>query len=127
MKSILIIEDDRVMQVLLRNLFIEAGYSVNSIMDGKDLIDDDEIFSTDLIIVDMMIPHLYESSDLINLYKNRKAPIIVISAIDKDDGIYFTKKINGQAFFNKPFNPKELLNTVNTLINKKKEKILSNS
>ena len=32
-----IIEDDIVMQFLLRNLFTDTGYMVNSIMDGKDL------------------------------------------------------------------------------------------
>jgi DNA-binding response OmpR family regulator len=122
MKEILIIEDDIVMQFLLRNLFINEGYKVNSIMDGIDLTAHKHIDSADLIILDMMIPHVYDSSKLINLYKDHVAPIIVVSSIDKDDGLYFCKKINAQHFFNKPFKSKELLKKANSLIaNYKKE------
>ena len=49
----------------------------------------------------MMIPHIYDSSELINLYKDNEAPVVVVSSIDKEDGLYFSKKINAQAFFSK--------------------------
>jgi DNA-binding response OmpR family regulator len=116
MKEILIIEDDIVMQFLLRNLFTEAGYKVNSIMDGKDLEDHKDIKTADIIILDMMIPHVYDSSHLIDLYKDHKSPIIVVSSIDKEDGLYFCKKIDAQAFFSKPFNSSELLKKVELLL-----------
>ena len=116
MKDILIIEDDIVMQFLLRNLFTDAGYRVNSIMDGKDLADHKDIQSADLIILDMMIPHVYDSSDLIDLYKDHESPIVVVSSIDKEDGLYFCKKIDAQAFFNKPFDSSELLKKVEFLL-----------
>lgn len=124
MKEILIIEDDEVMQLLLRNLFSDAGYKVKSIMDGTD-INDINISKSDLIIVDMMIPHIYESSDLIDIYKGHQVPIIVVSSIDKEDGLYFTKKINAQAFFNKPFKSSELLKKVNSLLDTKKEELIT--
>lgn len=123
MKEILIIEDDKVMQLLLRNLFKDAGYAVESIMDGKDILDINTS-SADLIIVDMMIPHVYESAELINLYKDHKAPIIVVSSIDEEDGIYFKKKINAQAFFSKPFDSKKLLKEVEVQLNKQVEKTI---
>ena len=47
MKEILIIEDDIVMHFLLRNLFTEAGYTIKSIMDGKELFDNIDALSTD--------------------------------------------------------------------------------
>ena len=64
--------------------------------------------------------------DLINLYKDHKSPVVVISSIDKDDGLYFCKKINAQAFFSKPFDSKKLLKKVNSLI-VDEEKIVTNS
>jgi len=126
MKEILIIEDDIVMQFLLRNLFTEAGYTIKSIMDGKELFDNIDALSTDLIILDMMIPHIYDSSELINLYKDHEAPVVVVSSIDKEDGLYFSKKINAQAFFSKPFDSKELLHKVNSLLHKENN-IVTNS
>ena len=92
------------MQHLLRNLFTEKGYKINSIMDGKDIVENEHLTSANIIILDMMIPHVYEGADLINCYKDIKSPIIVVSSIDEEDGLYFCKKINAQAFFNKPGN-----------------------
>lgn len=117
MKEVLIIEDDTVMQFLLRNLFTEKGYKVNSIMDGKDITNNKHFYTADIIILDMMIPNIYEGTDLINCYKDCKSPIIVVSSIDEEDGLYFSKKINAKAFFNKPFDSKELLKKVESLLN----------
>jgi len=120
MKKIIIIEDDKVMQFLLRNLLKDAGYSVKSIVDGSEITANNKVLlMADLIILDMMIPHLYESSQLIDIYKSLETPIIVMSSIDKEDGEYFTRKINAHTFFNKPFEPEKLLNEVNIILNKR--------
>tara|TARA_B100000809_G_C15135358_1_gene530316 strand:+ start:2287 stop:2679 length:393 start_codon:yes stop_codon:yes gene_type:complete len=116
MKKILIIEDDLVSQHLLRNMLALEGYITESIMDGSDILSDLTVLKSDLILLDMMIPHLYESSDLINLYKDVTTPIIVMSSIDKEDGEYFTKKIDAQAFFPKPLNYLELIIKINSVL-----------
>jgi DNA-binding response OmpR family regulator len=117
MKKIVIIEDDKVTQFLLRNLFKDAGYSVLSIMDGREIASNKELLEADLIILDMMIPHIYESSELINIYKDLETPIIVISSIDKEDGMYFTKQINAHLFIEKPLDPDALLKEVDSILN----------
>jgi DNA-binding response OmpR family regulator len=127
MKQILIIEDDIVMQFLLRNLFTDAGHAVNSIMDGKDLAKHKDLKSADLIILDMMIPHVYDSSSLIELYKDNDTPIIVVSSIDEEDGLYFCKKIEAQAFFSKPFDSGKLLNKVDFLLETHKKKAVTSN
>jgi DNA-binding response OmpR family regulator len=104
------------MQFLLRNLFTDAGFKVNSIMDGKELVDHKDVAAADLIILDMMIPNVYDSSSLIDAYKDHKSPIIVVSSIDEEDGLYFSKKIGAQAFFSKPFDSAKLLSKVEQLL-----------
>jgi len=115
-KKILIIEDDIVSQHLLRNMLSQEGYKTESIMDGSDILSDLSVLKSDLILLDMMIPHLYESSDLINLYKDVTTPIIVMSSIDKEDGEYFANKIGARAFFPKPLNYLELIIKVNSIL-----------
>lgn len=116
MKKILIIEDDPVNQHLLRNMLSQEGYIIESIMDGLDILNDLTVLKSDLILLDMMIPHLYESSDLINLYKDINTPTIVMSSIDREDGEYFAKKIGALAFFSKPVNYLELLIKINSTL-----------
>jgi len=115
-KKVLIIEDDFVSQHLLRNLLAQEGYITKSIMDGSDILSDSSVLKSDLILLDMMIPHLYESADLINLYKDVTTPIIVMSSIDKEDGEYFAKKIDALAFFPKPLNYLELVLKINSIL-----------
>lgn len=121
-KSILIIEDDLVNQHLLRNMLSDEGYLIKSILDGSDIIADASILTSDLILLDMMIPHLYQSSDLINIYKDLQTPIIVMSSIDKEDGEYFSRKIDALDFFEKPINYSSLLKIINSTLKKSKIK-----
>lgn len=125
-KKILIVEDDLVNQHLLRNMLTEEGYNIKSIVDGLEILSDSHVLEADLILLDMMIPHLYESSDLINLYKDINTPIIVMSSIDKEDGEYFANKINAIAFIEKPINYLELLVRINTLLNVDKHDTIKN-
>jgi DNA-binding response OmpR family regulator len=96
-------------------------------MDGKDLAKHKDLKSADLIILDMMIPHVYDSSSLIELYKDNDTPIIVVSSIDEEDGLYFCKKIEAQAFFSKPFDSGKLLNKVDFLLETHKKKVVTSN
>jgi DNA-binding response OmpR family regulator len=116
MKEITIIEDDKVTQYLLRTLLVKEGYKVNSILDGIDILENKKLLKGDLIILDIMLPNINDSSTLISLYEKLNIPIIVISSMDKYDGIYFTKKINAESFFNKPFDHREIVNEIKDIL-----------
>ena len=116
MKKVTIVEDDKITQYLLSSLLLKEGYEVNSIVDGLDIIENKNVLNSDLIILDIMMPNIYDSSSLISLYKNLNVPIIVMSSMDKSDGIYFTKKINGESFFTKPFDHRDIISEVNNLL-----------
>ena len=119
MKEITIIEDDKVMQYLLKSQLVKHGYKVNSVIDSKEIFENDKLLNVDLIILDIMMPNMFDSSKLISIYQKIKVPIIVISSMEKDDGIYFTKKIEGECFFKKPFEHRDIINEVNALLNSK--------
>ncbi len=116
MKEITIIEDDKITQYLLKMLLVKEGYIVNCVIDGNEIFENESLLAVDLIIVDIMLPTIFNSAKLISLYKNIVAPIVVISSMKKFDGISFTKKINGESFFGKPFDLKEIIYEVNDLL-----------
>ena len=64
----------------------------------------------------MMLPNIYDSSELISIYQDLEIPIIVISSIDEEDGLYFAKKINALAFFKKPIDHEKFLIKVNSVL-----------
>ena len=116
MKEITIIEDDRITQFLLKTLLLKEGYIVNCVMDGKEILEKKSLFSVDLVILDIMMPNMYDSAKLISVYQNITAPIIVMSSMDKSDGIYFTKKINAESYFTKPLDHRDIINEVNDIL-----------
>lgn len=116
MKKITIIEDDRVTRLLLHKLLKKAGYIINEIDNAEDLINNVHNINADLLIVDIIMPYVYDVGKLISIYQNLDRPIIVISSMDTYDGVYFTKKINGESFFPKPIDFRGLVKEVNDLL-----------
>lgn len=117
MKKITIIEDDRITRHLLQSLLRKEGYIVHCIDDGEDLMSNVNQINADLVIADIMMPNIYDSSKLISIYQNINKPIIVISSMDTFDGVYFTKKIDGESFFPKPLDFRTIIEEVNDLLN----------
>jgi DNA-binding response OmpR family regulator len=124
MKKITIIEDDRVTRSLIQKLLRKEGYIVHGIEDAEDLVNNVYTINADLVIADIMMPHVYDVGKLISIYQNLDKPIIVISSMDSYDGIYFTKKINGESFFQKPLDFRDLVKEVNDLLGQN-EKVLN--
>jgi DNA-binding response OmpR family regulator len=116
MKKIAIIEDDKVTQYLLSSLLVKEGFKVKSIIDGNEILENEKVLISDLIILDIMLPNIYDTTKLVKLYENLNIPIIVISSMDKYDGIYFTKRINGESYFSKPFDYRVIIKEVKDLL-----------
>ena len=81
----------------------------------QELLDNKSLLIVDMVIIHIKLPNNYNASKLISIYQNIIAPIIVISSMNKYDGIYFTKKIDGESFFQKPFDYRDIINEVNNL------------
>ena len=119
--NILLVEDEENLHETLKlNLEME-GYGVTSAFDGNEALHafGDEYF--DLIIMDIMLPHLdgISVTETIRL-QNNDVPILMLSAKNSSADRVLGLKKGADDYLVKPFNLEELLLRVEKLIYKNK-------
>ena len=118
-KRILAIDDSKAIRFLLQTLF-SKNYQVITAADGCSAINwlsQNDL--PDLIIADPQLPdmqnwELIEQLSTSGLYGN--IPMIVLSALDKSETAEKCVEFDIAAHFTKPFNPIDLMETVQTTI-----------
>ena len=116
---ILVVDDDRVIQQLLRvNLELE-GYTVRIASDGEEALRSFTEFHPELILLDIMMPKLdgWEVSRRLKQQPGgRDVPIILLSARAQDSDMRRGTEIGVAAYVTKPFDPIQLLDLVASLL-----------
>lgn len=120
--SILVVEDEENLHHTLKlNLELE-GYEVTSAFDGKQALKavKDEYF--DLIILDIMLPHIDGIAVTETLrIQNNEVPVLILSAKNTGEDRVLGLKKGADDYLTKPFNLEELLLRVEKLIEKNKK------
>jgi two-component system alkaline phosphatase synthesis response regulator PhoP len=89
-KTIMIVEDDAFIQELTAKKLEKAGYKVLTVQNGQDAVKVAGEEKLDLVICDLVIPHLdgFEViSKLRNLENTKTTPIVVFSNLADSDAL----------------------------------------
>ena len=124
-QKILIIEDDKSVQQLIRMYLVNDGFEVIFSMDGKEGLDKALNDNPDLILLDLNLPKIDGIEICKKVRINSDVPIIMVTAkieeLDRLDGL----ENGADDYITKPFSPRELvarvqavLRRVNTSCNK---------
>jgi len=123
LKSILCIEDEPEMIDLIRLILGRRGFEVKGANGGVDGLNKIHSEVPDLILLDLMMPDMdgWEVYQQIKAdEKTKNIPVIVVTAkaqsIDKVLGLHIAKVDD---YIAKPFNPHELLASVEKVLQKK--------
>ena len=122
-KTILVIDDDYFVRTLL-NFLLKDYYEVVTIENGyKAMLWLDKGNIPDLILTDMDMPRINGFNLLKHLQKSgyyRDIPILVLSGHSSPDFEDQCRNSGASGFVSKPFNPPELLNSLERLLNSNK-------
>ena len=140
MKSILVIEDDKMMADLIRICLERDGYRVQVTGDGGEGLELGRKSNVDLIVLDLMLPTMGGFEIIQMLRIESKVPIIMLTArsaegdklqglnLGADDYIIFATakgmiedktqafNLGGDDYITKPFSPHELVARVRTVL-----------
>jgi two-component system OmpR family response regulator len=115
-KSVLVCEDDSNLRTLIR-LALGDGYEIHEAANGPDALELLGPVKPDLIVLDLMLPGL-SGLDLLTEIRaaegHQDTPVVVISAWAHSDEAAVAA--GADRFVAKPFDPEELLATVETLL-----------
>lgn len=107
--SVLVVDDDKNIRLLLSQCLEEAGYEVNSAVDGEHAVKKAEERRFDLVLLDMKLPGI---DGLQVLRKLRSLwpdlPIVIITAHGTIETAVEAMKQGAVDYLQKPFTPEEI-------------------
>ncbi|HEY6162672.1 MAG TPA: response regulator [Bacteroidia bacterium] len=118
-KKVLIVEDDKVTQELISFKFKREGFEVQTADNGWDALEFVNREKVDLIVSDIMMPHISGLSllSLINRFYYANIPVIMISSLDKDEVVMSAMGLGANDFLRKPLNFSVLVKRIKKLLN----------
>jgi DNA-binding response OmpR family regulator len=117
-KTIMLIEDEKILSDIYKLEFEQAGYNVIPVYDGKsarDIIA--RTFDIDLFLIDIILP---KSSgfevflDIKNHPKYEKTPVFILSNLDLEQEMRMALKMKAEKYLIKSdYTPEKIINIVN--------------
>jgi CheY-like chemotaxis protein len=125
-KSILIVEDEKVIRKLLRLQLSQSGYQVTEAEDGVQAILKLGKGNFDLILLDIMMPNKdgWELIKEVRLSpKTKDIPVIVLTAKNKDSDMFKGYELGANYYIPKPFTKAQLLHGIKMVLTKDPNRI----
>ena len=127
-KRVLVVEDDRHIEDLVRLHFTKEGFEVISTPDGDEALVLVEETKPDLVILDWMIEGTSGIEVCRRLRRNpgtANLPIIMLTARGEEDDRVRGLETGADDFITKPFSPKELIARANALLRRSRPSLLA--
>lgn len=116
MAHILICDDDMAVHSSL-GIYLEAdNFLYTSVYDGKESLRKVIDGNFDLIILDIMMPHLSGIDVCKEIRKVSKVPIIMLTAKGEEIDVLLGLELGADDYIVKPFNPREVVARVKTVL-----------
>lgn len=118
--KILVVDDEPANVALLEDMLAEAGYTrVQSITDSRVALETCDTFSPDIILLDLMMPHV-DGFTILDALRSSPAelflPIVVLTADVNEDTKRRALKAGATDFVLKPFDHLEVLLRIGNLL-----------
>jgi two-component system alkaline phosphatase synthesis response regulator PhoP/two-component system response regulator VicR len=127
-EKILIIDDDATMVNLLSTILEIDGFETRKALSGKDafrLLSEEG--APDMVLLDIMMPEMDGFEVLARLRNDpatKKLPIIMLTARTDDKDIFEGWRRGADEYVTKPFDPRDLVETIRTVLSRSMEERL---
>ncbi len=109
-RTIAIVDDDIVIQELIKTVFMDTGWKLKTYDNGKLFVDDAAVSSYDLVFLDLMMPRMNGFQVLEHLKGTSFAtPIIILSALSQRETVVKAMSYGVKTYMTKPLRPESIL------------------
>ena len=107
--KILVVDDEEMIREVIKEYSINEGFIVEEADNGRDAVFKVKNNDYDLIIMDIMMPHMDGYTAIKEIKKIKNIPVIVLSARGEEYDKLTGFDIGIDDYVTKPFSPKELI------------------
>lgn len=121
-RTVLIIEDEKLIIVSTQMVLEAAGFRVESATNGEDGIAKAKSLAPDLVLLDIMMPGIDGWETLTRLKRDAATsniPVIIFTAREHARGHQKSAEMGAADYFRKPFEPDELIELVEKHVSQK--------
>ena len=126
LKSLLVVDDDKRIRTLLKEYLVNEGFIISTADSAITAHKKMKIIDFDLIILDVMMPNVDGFEFTNQIRETSQTPIILLTAKSEIDSKIEGLEIGADDYVTKPFNPKELLLRINSILKRANKNKISN-
>lgn len=112
---VLIADDDPDLLAILGISLRREGFEVISARDGQEALDRVAAERPDLVVLDVLMPHLDGFEVCRRLREESDIPVMMLTARDDDEGIVHGLELGADDYVTKPYSPRELIARIKAL------------
>ncbi len=115
---VMVVEDDREMNELERDLLDAYGMDTVAAYTGVEALEVFKHQDPDAILLDIMLPELdgFETCRHLRRLNGSAVPIVILTALDSEESRRRGFEVGADAYFCKPFDPDELARKIHDLV-----------
>lgn len=120
-KRLLIVDDDTDSLLMLRSIFKESDYDVQTVDNGAEALKYAQQFAPDAILLDIMMPGMSGIDVFKHLRKDPRTlgiPIVFVTALDEKKYIKAAIQSGADHYITKPYDAEDLLSVVDRVTSK---------
>jgi len=106
--TVLLIDDDRELCILLADFLLLEGFQASAVHNGAEAVDHCRTHSYDAIVLDIMLPGLQGLEVLRRLRQFSSTPVLMLTARGADTDRILGLELGADDYLPKPCNPREL-------------------
>lgn len=118
-RRVFIADDEEVVLTSLKKLLVLKGFVVETCMDARQIINKIKAFKPDLILLDLLMPHIggFEICEILNSDKETQGiPIIIVSVLGGYTDIKKAYQLGVIGYVAKPYDFEKLVEKINKAI-----------
>lgn len=118
-RKILVVDDNLDSVLIMRSMLEARGFTVNVAQSGAEALSQAELDVPDLILLDVMMPHMSGLEVLERLKANHatsKVPVIMVTAKMQDEDVMTGYQHGADYYITKPFTARQLLHGIGLVL-----------
>lgn len=115
-RRVLVVEDDADSASILQAYLLKDGFEVHVAQDGRRGIEAHAQWHPDIVLLDVMLPHVSGTDVLTTIRRTSQTPVIMLTALGDEPDKIGALRYGADDYIVKPYSPREVVARVHAVL-----------